>query len=254
MHTKPPPLVNFLLVFKLATTEAPPPLSATTITTGPPAEGIHLVMHLSEEAILGGPVYMRWIDYWRHRHSYKDRNFILEKIKRSNILQAIFFRIVATLIYGNQVLLAEMKGIQDAIATKTIPPNTDREILDEVLKSINRVHTVGVVRLLVEEQRKASECQQNVLKKLVDIFNRQQGNPSLQLQIPDLYTLQLFPCSISTPVRPSSTSPATSSTALDLGNCYTPTFDAETSQSGEQDDNGSDDGNHEYDVDIYDDE
>ncbi|GKB20176.1 hypothetical protein Tco_0854099, partial [Tanacetum coccineum] len=89
----------------------------------------------------------------------------------------------------------------------------------------------------------------------VDFFNRQQGTPSSQFQIPDLYTPQLFPGSISTPGGPSSTSPAPSSTPLGLGNCYTPTFDPETSQSGEQeDDNGSDDGNGEYDVDIYDDE
>ncbi|GKE80165.1 hypothetical protein Tco_1550165, partial [Tanacetum coccineum] len=60
--------------------------------------------------------------------------------------------------------------------------------------------------------------------------------------------------SISTPGGPSSTSPAPSSTPLGLGDCYTPTFDPETSQSGKQDDNDSDDGNRDYDVDIYDDE
>ncbi|GJV37429.1 nucleotide-binding alpha-beta plait domain-containing protein [Tanacetum coccineum] len=85
------------VVFNLATAGASPPLSVTTITTGPPAEDlclkvdaarhgeshrttdqyyvlfganipscffdvmIHLVMHLPEEAILGGPVYMRWM-------------------------------------------------------------------------------------------------------------------------------------------------------------------------------------------------
>ncbi|GKA61874.1 acidic leucine-rich nuclear phosphoprotein 32 family member A [Tanacetum coccineum] len=67
-----------------------------------------------------------------------------------------------------------------------------------------------------------------------------------------LYTPQVFLGSISTPGGPSSTSPAPSSTPLGLGNCYTPTFDPETSQSGEKDDNDSDDGNREYDVDIYD--
>ncbi|GJY71978.1 hypothetical protein Tco_0475681, partial [Tanacetum coccineum] len=46
-------------VFKFATVGAPPLLSATTITTGPPTEDS--VMHLPEEAILGGPVYMRWM-------------------------------------------------------------------------------------------------------------------------------------------------------------------------------------------------
>nr|GEZ29299.1 hypothetical protein [Tanacetum cinerariifolium] len=65
---------------------------------------------------------------------------------------------------------------------------------------------------------------------------------------------KVFPGSISTPGGPNSTSPAPNSTPLGLGNSYTPTFDPETSQSGEQDDNGSDDGNREYDVDIYDDE
>ncbi|GJV18794.1 hypothetical protein Tco_1367814 [Tanacetum coccineum] len=60
--------------------------------------------------------------------------------------------------------------------------------------------------------------------------------------------------SISTPDGPTSTSLAPSSTPLGLGNCYTLTFDPKTSQSGEQDDNDSDDGNCEYDVDIYDDE
>ncbi|GKB18166.1 hypothetical protein Tco_0852089, partial [Tanacetum coccineum] len=120
----------------------------------------------------------------------------------------------------------------------------------EQLEDLKRQHA-----LEKEEQRKAFESQQNALKKFVDFFNRQQGTPSSQFQIPDLYTPQVFPGSISTPGGPSSTSPAPSSTPLGLGNCYTPTFDPETSQSGEQeDDNGSDDGNGEYDVDIYDDE
>nr|GEV94574.1 transcription factor MYB58-like [Tanacetum cinerariifolium] len=51
-------------------------------------------------------------------------------------------------------------------------------------------------------------------------------------------------------ICPNSTSPAPSSTPLGLDNSYTPTFDPETSQSGKRDDNGSDDGNREYDVDI----
>ncbi|GKA12403.1 hypothetical protein Tco_0691949, partial [Tanacetum coccineum] len=155
---------------------------------------------------------------------------------------------------------AEMKAIQDVIAAKTIPPKTYREILDEVLKSTNHAYIAGVGRQLAgeqledlkrqhalekEEQRKAFESQQNSLKKFVDFFNRQQGTPFSQFQIPDLYTPQVFPNSISTPGGPSSTSPAPSSTPLGLG-----TFDPETSQSGEQeDDNGSDDGNGEYDVD-----
>nr|GEY50040.1 hypothetical protein [Tanacetum cinerariifolium] len=118
-----------------------------------------------------------------------------------------------------------MKGIEDEIAAKTIPPKTDREILDEVLKSTNRAHTAGVGRQLagtgnsdsrrsqpnigyctqeqledlkrqhaleIDDQRKAFESQQNVLKFFVDFFNRQQGTPSSQFQIPDLYTLQLI--------------------------------------------------------------
>nr|GEU48000.1 RNA-directed DNA polymerase, eukaryota [Tanacetum cinerariifolium] len=47
--------------------------------------------------------------------------------------------------------------------------------------------------------------------------------------------------SISTAGGPNSTSPAPSSTPLGLSNSYTPTFDPETSKSGKQDDNGSDD-------------
>nr|GEX67809.1 hypothetical protein [Tanacetum cinerariifolium] len=74
-----------------------------------------------------------------------------------------------------------------------------------------------------------------------------------EFKIPDLFTPQVFPGSISTPGSPSSTSSTPSSIPLGLGNCYTPTFDPETSQSDEQDDNGSDDDNREYDIDIYDD-
>ncbi|GJS11041.1 RNA-directed DNA polymerase, eukaryota, reverse transcriptase zinc-binding domain protein [Tanacetum coccineum] len=119
----------------------------------------------------------------------------------------------------------------------------------EQLEDLKRQHA-----LEKEEQRKEFETQQNALKIFVDFFNRQQGTSSSQFQIPDLYTPQVFPGSISTPGGPSSTSPSPSSTPLGLGNCYTPTFDPETSQSDEQEDNDSDDGNHEYDVDIYDDE
>nr|GEW00197.1 hypothetical protein [Tanacetum cinerariifolium] len=177
-----------------------------------------------------------------------------------------------------------MKAIQDAITAGTIPPKTDREIMAEITRSTNRVHIACVGRnctgnldsrrsqphpgyctreqledlkrqhaLEKEEQRKEFESQQNALKIFVDFFNRQQGTSS-KFQIPDLYTPQVFPGSISTPGGPSSTSLSLSSTTLGLGNCYTPTFDPETSQSDEQKDNGSHDGNHEYDVDIYDDE
>ncbi|GJY99006.1 hypothetical protein Tco_0516436 [Tanacetum coccineum] len=120
-----------------------------------------------------------------------------------------------------------MKAIQDVIAAKTIPPKTYREILDEVLKSTNHAHIAGVGR------------------QLAGIGNLDSGR---------LQSDTVFPGSISTPGGPSSTSTAPRSTPLDLGNCYTPTFDPETSQSGEEDDNGSDDGNREYDIVIYVDE
>ncbi|GJY10351.1 hypothetical protein Tco_0378536, partial [Tanacetum coccineum] len=45
-------------------------------------------------------------------------------------------------------LAKEIKAIQDAIDAKTIPPKTDREILDEVLKSTDRAHIAGVGRQL----------------------------------------------------------------------------------------------------------
>ncbi|GJX69779.1 hypothetical protein Tco_0305506, partial [Tanacetum coccineum] len=178
-------------------------------------------------------------------------------------IRSYIFLQSSTKISDNNLILceAEMKAIQDAITAGTIPPKTGRQILAEVTRSTNRAHIAGVGRNLAgmgnldsEEQRKAFESQQNALKKFVDFFNRQQGTPSSQFEIPDLYTPQVFPGSISTPGGPSSSSPAPSSTPLDLGNCYTPTFNPETSQSDEQEDNGSDDGNHEYDVDIYDDE
>ncbi|GJW01880.1 putative ribonuclease H-like domain-containing protein [Tanacetum coccineum] len=189
VQTKPPSLV----VFKLAIVGAPPPLSATTIITRPPAEvtthdlnpqQIHLVMHLPEEAILGGPVYMRWIDHWRLRHSDKDGNFRTRE---------------------NETLYAEMKAIQDAITAGTIPPKTNREILAEVTQSTNRYCTREQLEdlkrqhaLEKEEQRKSFESQQNALKIFVDFFNRQQGTSSSQFKILDLYTPQVFLGSIST--------------------------------------------------------
>ncbi|GJZ25455.1 hypothetical protein Tco_0569708 [Tanacetum coccineum] len=131
-------------------------------------------------------------------------------------------------------LVAEMKAIQEAITAGTIPPKTDREILAEVTQSTNRAHIAGVGRNLAGTSNLDSEWSQPDL-----------GTSSSQFQIPNLYTPQVFPGSISTPGGPSSTSTAPSSTPLGFGNCYTPTFDPETSKSGEQDDNGSDDGNRE---------
>ncbi|GJY17571.1 hypothetical protein Tco_0389062 [Tanacetum coccineum] len=173
--------------------------------------------------------------------------------------------LIATRFYVKEddcFLLAEMKAIQDAITAGAIPPKTVRQIFAEVTRSTNRAHIAGVGRnlastaiwILGEEQRKAFQSQQNALKKFVYFFKCQQGTPASQFQIPDLYTPQVFPDSISTPGGPSSTSPAPSSTPLGLGNCYTLTFDPETSRSGEQDDNDIHDGNREYDVDVYDDE
>nr|GFA79773.1 hypothetical protein [Tanacetum cinerariifolium] len=81
----------------------------------------------------------------------------------------------------------EMKAIQDESSAKTIPPMKDRGILDEVLKSINRYCTQEQFEdlkrqhaLEIEEKRKAFESQQKVLKKFVNLFNRQQGTPSSQ--------------------------------------------------------------------------
>ncbi|GJS62998.1 hypothetical protein Tco_0677562, partial [Tanacetum coccineum] len=113
---------------------------------------------------------------------------------------------------------------------------TDREILDEVLKRTNRAHIAGVGR------------------NLAGTGNLDSGRYSFIVSDSRFIHSSSVSRSISTPGGPSSTSPAPSSTPLGLGDCYTPTFDPETSQSGEQDDNDSDDGNRDYDVDIYDDE
>ncbi|GJX37021.1 hypothetical protein Tco_0250324 [Tanacetum coccineum] len=120
---------------------------------------------------------------------------------------------------------AEMKAIQDAITAGAIPPKTDRQILAEVTRSTNRAHIAGVGGNLA-----------STAIWILGGHNRtlcQQGTPASQFQIPNLYTPQVFPDSISTPGGPSSTSPAPSSTPLGLGNCYTLTFDPETSRSGE---------------------
>nr|GEX54443.1 acidic leucine-rich nuclear phosphoprotein 32 family member A [Tanacetum cinerariifolium] len=168
----------------------------------------------------------------------------------------IWIKTAIFVLWENETLYASMKAIQDAITAGTIPPKTDRQswlkslgAQIEQLEDLKRQHA-----LEKEEQRKAFESQQNALKIFVDFFNPHQGTPSSQFQIPDLYTPQVFLSSISTPGGPNSSSPTPSFTPLGLGNCYTLTFDPETSQSGKLEDNGSDDGNHEYDVDIYDDE
>nr|GEY77393.1 hypothetical protein [Tanacetum cinerariifolium] len=150
------------------------------------------------------------------------------------------------------------QAIQETITVETIPSKTDRKLLAEVTQSINRYCTREQLENLKRQHasqkvEQAFESQQNALKKFVDFFNRHQGAHS-QFQIHDLYTPQVFPRSISTPGGPSFTSPASSSNPFALSYCYTPTFHPETSQSGQQDNNGSDDRNREYDVDIYDEE
>nr|GEX09478.1 hypothetical protein [Tanacetum cinerariifolium] len=162
---------------------------------------------------------------------------------------------------------AELKAIQDAITAGTIPPKTDREILAEITQSTNRAHIAGVGRNCTGNLDSRSSTRPGLGNSYTPTFDPKisqsdeqedngsdDGTSSSQFSIPDLYTPQVFPGSISTLGGPSSTSPSPSSTPPGLGNCYTPTFDPETSQSDEQEDNGSDDGNHEYDVDIYDDE
>ncbi|GJT47393.1 hypothetical protein Tco_0956108 [Tanacetum coccineum] len=114
-------------------------------------------------------------------------------------------------------------------------PSRPRRIEKSWLKSLRaQIVRAGVGRNLAGASNLDSEWSQPDL-----------GTSSLQFQIPDLFTPQVFRGCISTPGGPSFTSPAPSSTPIGFGNCYTPTFDPETSKSGEQDDNGSDDGNHE---------
>nr|GEY05884.1 ribonuclease H-like domain-containing protein [Tanacetum cinerariifolium] len=140
-----------------------------------------------------------------------------------------------------------MKAIQDAITAGTIPPQTDRQILAEVTRSTNRARIAGVSRNLagtgnLDSGRSQPDLGYCIREQLQDL-KRQHALEKRSKEN-----------SISTPGGPSSSSPAPSSTPLCLGNCYTSTFDLETSQSGEQEDNGSDDGNQEYGVDIYDDD
>ncbi|PWA42073.1 hypothetical protein CTI12_AA548870 [Artemisia annua] len=118
----------------------------------------------------------------------------------------------------------EMKAIQKAIKEKKMDPKTDRESVNEVLKSHNRGHIAGVGRVVpgtgsscrssqadqafctreeveemkkkhameLEEQRKAFESRDNLFKQFLDFYNSQQGTPTSQFQIPDSYT-PMFP-------------------------------------------------------------
>ncbi|GKE61341.1 hypothetical protein Tco_1511708, partial [Tanacetum coccineum] len=122
-----------------------------------------------------------------------------------------------------------MKVIQKAITAETIPPKTDREILAEVTQSTNRAHIAGVGRNLAGTGNLDSEVTTRPKLLYPGAIRRPE-------EIPDLYTPQLFPDSISTPGGPSSTSPAPSSTPLGLVNSYSPAFDPKTSQRGQQDD------------------
>ncbi|GKA92396.1 hypothetical protein Tco_0814321 [Tanacetum coccineum] len=127
--------------------------------------------------------------------------------------------------------------------------------MDEVLKRTNHAHIAGVGRNLagtgnLDSGRSQPDPGYCTREQLEDMKRQHTLEKEEQRK-----AFEMFPGSISTPGGPSSTSPAPSSTPLGLGDCYTPTFDPKTSQSGEQDDNDSDDdGNREYDVDIYDDE
>ena len=145
-----------------------------------------------------------------------------------------------------------MKAIQKAIKEKKMDPKTDREIIDEVLKSHNRGHIAGVGRVVpgtgsssrssqvdeglctreeleeikkkhameMHEQRKAFENRDNLFKQFLDFYNRQQGTPASQFQIPDSYT-PMFPGSTYTRGGPSTTHSDPSSN-IDLDNCYKP--------------------------------
>ena len=159
-----------------------------------------------------------------------------------------------------------MKAIQKAIKDKKMDPKTDREIIDEVLKSHNRGHIAGVGRVVpgtgsscrssqadqafctreeveemkkkhameLEEQRKAFESRDNLFKQFLDFYNSQQGTPTSQFQIPDSYT-PLFPGSTYTQGGPSTTH----NDSLDLANCYKPKRVDDDDDSG--DDNSEDD-------------
>ncbi|GJX69299.1 hypothetical protein Tco_0305026 [Tanacetum coccineum] len=140
-------------------------------------------------------------------------------------------------------LQAEMKAIEDAITAKTIPPKTDREMLDEVLKRTNRAHIASLGRNLACDR--AFRIWGGPHRTQVLFFTVSDSRFIHSSSVSWFYLYSR---------RPSSTSPVPSSTPLGLGDCYTRTFDPETSQCGEQDDNDSDNGNREYDVDIYDDE
>ncbi|GKD53975.1 hypothetical protein Tco_1287362 [Tanacetum coccineum] len=201
-----------------------------------------LSLSLSQDNILGFKEIWDW--QGRRRLNRQGR-----KSRRSGRLK---------MLSGRNLLTSETKAIQEAITIETISPKTDREILAEVTKSTNRVHIAGVgTKLAGTGNLDFGRLQPTQILYPGAIRRPEKATcvrTPLQFQIPDLYTPQVFPGSISTPGGPSSTSPAPSSTPLGLGNCYTPTFDPETSQSGEQDDNSCNNGNREYDVDIYDDE
>ncbi|PWA90167.1 acidic leucine-rich nuclear phosphoprotein 32 family member A [Artemisia annua] len=193
------------------------------------------------------------VETWRKNHSDNNGHFQTRENERIYILSAALLDLIG--------IKAEMKAIQDAVNDKKIDPKTDREIVAEVLQSNNRGHIAGVGRVVpgtgsssrssqadpsfctreefeemqkkhameLDEQRKAYESQGNVLKQFVEFFNRQQGTPASQFQIPDLYTPRVFPGSTYDVGGPSST-PSAPSSSLGPENCYIPTFDSGNSR------------------------
>ncbi|PWA85842.1 hypothetical protein CTI12_AA146190 [Artemisia annua] len=104
----------------------------------------------------------------------------------------------------------ETKAIQDAIKQKKMDPNIDRQIIDDVLDSENRGHVMGVGRVVpgmgsssrssqvdqgfctreeIEKMKKQHTMeldeQRNLFKQFMDFYNRQQGTPASQFQMPD---------------------------------------------------------------------
>lgn len=158
-----------------------------------------------------------------------------------------------------------MKALQDAVKEKQLDPKTDLEIIDEVLDSQNRGHIAGVGRVVpgtgsssrstqvdtglctreeMEEMKKqhAMELQEqrNLFKQFLDFYNRQQGTPASQFQIPDSCTT-MFPGSTYTRGEPSNTHSDPSSD-LDLDNCYIPKSVDEDGAGNSEHDNVGDGG------------
>nr|GEW79683.1 hypothetical protein [Tanacetum cinerariifolium] len=139
-----------------------------------------------------------------------------------------------------------MKAIQDATTAGTIPPKIGRQILAEITRSTNRAHIAGVGRNLVGKGNLDSGMSQSVsgycTQEQLEDLKRQQALENDEQR--KAFEINKTPKKICGFLQPSTR----------LGNYYTLTFDPQTSQSDQQDDNDSDDGNREYDVDIHNDE